>query len=152
MRRRARQVAGALVASIIGLAGIPAGAQAPAAPPAEPDFLPDALWVQRGMAELQMLDKVTARVSVVRVPVGRPGRYETLTIRVAACFGRPPDEVPDAAAWMEIADSRRPGATRPSAGGEGQTVFRGWMFANAPGVSMLEHPVYDVRVLDCRDG
>jgi hypothetical protein len=29
-------------------------------------------------------------------------------------------------------------------------VFRGWMFANAPGVSMLEHPVYDVRVLDCR--
>jgi hypothetical protein len=31
-----------------------------------------------------------------------------------------------------------------------QQVFRGWMFANAPGVSMLEHPVYDVRVLDCR--
>ncbi|MFC7607473.1 hypothetical protein [Teichococcus aestuarii] len=23
------------------------------------------------------------------------------------------------------------------------------MFANAPGVSMLEHPVYDLRVLEC---
>jgi hypothetical protein len=29
-------------------------------------------------------------------------------------------------------------------------VFRGWMFADAPGVNMLEHPVYDVRILTCR--
>jgi hypothetical protein len=28
-------------------------------------------------------------------------------------------------------------------------VFRGWMFAEAPGVNMLEHPVYDVRILRC---
>ena len=48
----------------------------------------------------------------------------------------------DAAAFLEMTDSRR------AAGA--QQVFRGWMFANAPGVSMLEHPVYDVRVLDCR--
>jgi len=99
-------------------------------------------WQPKRVAELQLLDKVTARISVVRATVGEPASFGTLTIRVAACNARPPDEVPDAAAWMEVSDSRR-------ATGH-QQVFRGWMFANAPAVSMLEHPVYDLRVLECR--
>jgi hypothetical protein len=98
-------------------------------------------WQPKQVAELQLLDKVTARISVLRATVGEPASFGTLTIRVAACNARPPDEVPDAVAWMEISDSRRAG---------GQQVFRGWMFANAPGVSMLAHPVYDLRVLDCK--
>lgn len=99
-------------------------------------------WVPRQGAELQVLDKVTARISVLKAPVGQAAQYGTLTIVVRACNARPPDEVPDAAAFLEMIDSRRSGGS--------QQVFRGWMFANAPGVSMLEHPVYDVRVLDCR--
>ena len=99
-------------------------------------------WVPRQAAELQVLDKVTARISVLRAGVGQAARYGTLTITVRACNARPPDEVPDAAAFLEMTDSRRAAGS--------QQVFRGWMFANAPGVSMLEHPVYDVRVLDCR--
>ncbi len=99
-------------------------------------------WVARPTAELQLLDKVTARVSTLRATVDQPAQFGTLSIRVAACSARPPEEVPDAAAWLEIRDGRRPA--------ESQVVFRGWMFANAPGVNMLEHPVYDVRVLDCR--
>ncbi|CAA9253216.1 MAG: hypothetical protein AVDCRST_MAG08-2328 [uncultured Acetobacteraceae bacterium] len=99
-------------------------------------------WVPRQGAELQVLDKVTARISVLRAGVGQAAQYGTLTIMVRSCNARPPDEVPDAAAFLEMTDSRR------AAGA--QQVFRGWMFANAPGVSMLEHPVYDVRVLDCR--
>jgi hypothetical protein len=99
-------------------------------------------WEPRPVAELQMLDKVNARVSVLRARVDQPAQFGTLTLRVAACNARPADEVPDAAAWLEIRDSRRPP--------DRQVVFRGWLFADAPGVSMLEHPVYDVRVLGCR--
>ena len=99
-------------------------------------------WVPRRTAELQLLDKVTARISVLRAPVGEAVGFGTLSILVRACNARPPDEVPDAAAYLQVGDSRR------AAGN--QKVFEGWMFANAPGVSMLEHPVYDLRVLDCR--
>ena len=99
-------------------------------------------WVPRQAAELQALDKVTARVSTVRAAVGEVARFGTLTIAVRACNARPPDEVPDAAAWMEITDSRAPPDSPPA--------FHGWMFANAPGVNMLAHPVYDIRVLECR--
>ena len=99
-------------------------------------------WVPRQGAELQVLDKVTARISVLRAGVGQAARYGTLTITVRACNARPPDEVPDAAAWMEITDSRAPA--------NGAAVFRGWMFANSPGVNMLQHPVYDIRLMECR--
>ncbi|RAI58295.1 DUF2155 domain-containing protein [Roseicella frigidaeris] len=97
-------------------------------------------WEPKRAAQLQLLDKVTARVTVLKARVGEPAQFGTLTIDVRACNARPVGEVPDAAAWMEITDSLRGNAA----------VFRGWMFANAPGVSMLEHPVYDLRILDCQ--
>ena len=100
-------------------------------------------WVPRRTAELQALDKVTARVTRLEAGVGRAEQFGALTITVRACHARPPDEVADAAAWLEIVDRR-------ASGGEGAAVFRGWMFANAPGVNMLEHPVYDIRILECR--
>ncbi|WP_419895792.1 DUF2155 domain-containing protein [Roseomonas sp. USHLN139] len=109
---------------------------APAAAQQEPG------WVQKRTAQLQALDKVTARITIVDAPVNQPVRFGTLSVTVRACNARPPEEVPDAAAWLEVLDTRND----PN----GAAVFRGWMFANAPGVSMLEHPVYDLRVLECK--
>ncbi len=120
-------------AALLGLAlllAVPAAAQQ------------DQNWVPARVAKLQALDKVTARITVLDAPVNQPTRFGSLTITVRSCNARPPEEVPDAAAWMEIVDSRAPQGAGPA--------FRGWMFANAPGVNMLEHPVYDVRVLECR--
>ena len=33
---------------------------------------------------------------------------------------------------------------------EGVNIFRGWMFASSPALNSLEHPVYDVWVVDCK--
>ena len=99
-------------------------------------------WVPARTAELQALDKVTARVTVLRAPVGETVRFGTLRITVRACNARPPDEVPDAAAFIEVVDSLAPAGSPPA--------FRAWMLANAPAVSVLEHPVYDLRILECR--
>jgi hypothetical protein len=98
-------------------------------------------WISSGTAELQALDKVTARISVIEAPVDTPVEFGTLVIRVGACHRRPPDDPPDAAAWLEVRDTR-PGAA--------EVPFRGWMFAASPGLNMLEHAVYDIRVLACR--
>ena len=99
-------------------------------------------WRPQRIAVLQALDKVTARVITLRATLNQPERFGSLSIIVRSCNARPPDEVPDAAAWLEITDSRAP-ADRAA-------VFRGWMFAEAPGVNMLQHPVYDIRILECR--
>lgn len=92
-------------------------------------------------AILQGLDKITARISTIKAPVGRPVRFGTLEITVRACDKRPPEEPPESAAYMEIRELR-PG--EPPA-----RVFAGWMFASSPALSALEHPVYDVSVKDC---
>lgn len=120
----------------------------PAAAPARPAETPVPVpaptpvqpgWVTRGTAELQVLDKVNARAATVSVPVGQSVRYGSIDLAVQACASRPPDQAPDSAAFLVITDSR-PGATG----------FRGWMFAANPTISILEHPIYDVRVLSCR--
>ena len=95
------------------------------------------------VAQLQGLDKITARVSKFDAPVGNPVRFGTLTIRVRDCEKNPPEETPESAAFLEI-DEKRPGETTA------RRVFSGWMFASSPALSALEHPVYDVNLLDCK--
>ena len=94
------------------------------------------------VALLQGLDKITARVSKFEAPVGTPVRFGTLSIRVRDCQKNPPEETPESAAFLEI-DELRPGEAS-------LRVFSGWMFASSPALSALEHPVYDVNLLDCR--
>lgn len=90
---------------------------------------------------LQGLDKVTARVLTFQAPVGGIVRFGTLEIAAAVCEKRPPEETPDSAAFLDIVEKR--------AGQAPVEVFRGWMFASSPGLSPMQHPVYDLWVVDC---
>jgi hypothetical protein len=98
-------------------------------------------WLIMPVAVLQGLDKITARVSAVAIGVDDTGVYGTLRITVRACRKRPPTETPESAVFLEISD-QKPGE-HPVA------LFSGWMFASSPALNALEHPVYDVWVLDC---
>lgn len=97
------------------------------------------------VAQLQGLDKITARISTFEVPVGRRASFGTLEIRVDACYRTPPEERPESATFLDIADIRDDGD------GERTPLFSGWMFASSPGLSALEHPVYDVWLKECFD-
>ncbi len=92
-------------------------------------------------AILRGLDKVTARISTVRAVIGQPVRFGSLEIVARVCRKTPPEEPPESAAFLEI-DDVKPGE-------EPQRIFSGWMFASSPALSALEHPVYDVWVVDC---
>jgi hypothetical protein len=93
------------------------------------------------VAVLQGLDKVTARVTTLRAPVGQTVRFGTLQIKAAVCEKRPPEETPESAAFLDVVEQR--------AGQAPADVFRGWMFASSPGLSPMQHPVYDLWVVDC---
>jgi hypothetical protein len=100
------------------------------------------VWAQAAkVAVLQGLDKVTARISTFEAPVGAITRFGTLQIGVRTCRKRPPEEPPETTAFLEIVDDRP--------GEPARLVFSGWMFASSPALSALEHPVYDVWVIDC---
>ena len=103
--------------------------------------------IEHRVAVLQGLDKVTARISPVRAPLGVPTQFGTLEIIARTCRETPPTEPPESAAFLEIREL--PPASDPD---EPPTeLFSGWMFASSPAVSGLEHPVYDVWVVDCEE-
>ena len=95
------------------------------------------------IAVLQGLDKITARVSTFEAPLDQPVRFGSLQIVARACDKKPPEETPESTAFLEITDVR---PDSPSV-----ELFKGWMFASSPAVSALEHPVYDVWVVDCKN-
>ena len=68
--------------------------------------------------------------------------FGTLEIVVRSCHKRPPEEPPESAAFLEVTDIKPNEDPAP--------LFSGWMFASSPALSALEHPVYDVWVIDCR--
>jgi hypothetical protein len=128
--KRARRLPGPALAAAL-LACLPAAAPARAEPMEE-----------KGTAVLQALDKVTARVQELEVPVGGSVGFGAITITVRTCRKATPIDPPESVAFLEIDE------TRPD---EADThLFSGWMFASSPALSPLEHPVYDVWVLDCK--
>ncbi len=92
-------------------------------------------------ADLQALDKITARVTRLEAPVGETIAFGSLRITTRVCYRTPPEEPPESAAFLEIAEVE-PG--QPTI-----RHFTGWMFASSPAISAMDHAIYDVRVLAC---
>lgn len=90
---------------------------------------------------LQGLDKVTARVFRVSAKLNERIDFGTLRILVRKCYKSDADKLPESAAFLEIREIKQNELPRK--------VFSGWMFASSPGLSALEHPVYDVQVKEC---
>lgn len=95
-----------------------------------------------GTAVLQGLDKVTGRVERFEVPVGGNAPFGKLYVTARACKKTPPEELPESVAFLEI-EEIKPGE-------KGKMWFSGWMFASNPSLAALEHPVYDIGVVDCK--
>ena len=90
---------------------------------------------------MQGLDKVTARIYALDVAIGQTVRFGTLNITLRSCDRTPPEEPPESAAFLDIIDAK--------VGGDETRLFSGWMYASSPALSALEHPVYDVWVVEC---
>lgn len=95
-------------------------------------------------AELQGLDKITGRTKTFQVSVGETVKFGGLVITVQACDRTPPTEPPESTAFLDIYEDKP--------GEQPKDLFHGWMFASSPALNALEHPVYDVWVLECMLG
>lgn len=116
--------------------------------PTEPEGPPSPRQ-RRRVAVVQAVDKVTAESIRFEVEVGgRPVAFKReLIFRVRACEVSAEEERDqEAAGYLEISLQPRGVMT----GAEPRQLFRGWMFASSPGLGVLEHPVYDAWLVDCR--
>lgn len=99
--------------------------------------------VEKPIAVLRALDKVTARVDEIEVQTEKPYKFGTIFITVHSCRVTTPEEQPETAAFLAVTEFK-PGETESQ-------IFKGWMFASSPALSAMEHPIYDLWVTGCKD-
>lgn len=103
----------------------------------------------KSIAVLQSLDKVTARTHKFEVPVGETVKFGSIYILAQACKKAPPIEQPESAAFLQIWQKNDSSDSENTS--QSEWIFSGWMFASSPALSAMDHPIYDVWVLDCID-
>lgn len=86
------------------------------------------------------LNKVSARVSTIEVPLGEATTFQRLVIVPTKAYKAPPEDIPEIKVYVQIFEKTLDGQTNE--------LFSGWMFASSPSSSAMEHPVYDVWITD----
>lgn len=97
--------------------------------------------IENEVAVFAALDKVTARISKLEVKLGDTVKFGALKVTPRNCFSRPATEQPKTTTFVEVNEIELDGSEKP--------LFKGWMFAESPGLNAVEHPVYDVWLTEC---
>lgn len=104
----------------------------------------------RSIVRLRTIDKLSARTHTFDIPVGKTVKFgKALFIKARACRTASPLDEPENAAFLQIWE-RLP-ATTEGAAETSRWIFSGWMFSSSPSLSAMEHPIYDVWLIDCRN-
>ena len=94
---------------------------------------------------MRTIDKLSARTHTFEIPVDKTVKFgNSLFIKVRSCKRASPLDRPESAAFMQIWE-RKPSEK------DSTWIFSGWMFASNPSLSAMDHPVYDVWVMECKN-
>lgn len=97
--------------------------------------------IENEVAVFAALDKVTARISKLEVPLGQAVVFGSLKVTPRICYTRPATEQPQTTSFVEVDEKELEGDTK--------RIFTGWMFAESPGLNAVEHPVFDIWLTGC---
>jgi hypothetical protein len=89
------------------------------------------------------LDKITGVITTFEIPIGEERRFAGLVVKPEVCYSRPVTETPKTTTFVEVDEIGTDNSRR--------RLFSGWMFAESPGLSGVEHAIYDVWLTGCRD-
>jgi len=107
------------------------------------------------------LDKTTGRIINFDVAIDETVQFGALQVTPRVCNTRPQTETPQTTSFVEVDElilkperrgDPKPESVKTDAKQEAKRIFSGWMFAASPGLHGVEHPVYDVWLVDCKGG
>lgn len=97
--------------------------------------------LENAVAVFAALDKVTAKIQRLEIPLDDTVTFGALKVTPRVCFSRTPTERPKTTSFVQINEIELDGSEK--------TIFSGWMFAQSPGLNALEHPVFDIWLTGC---
>ena len=98
--------------------------------------------ISNPIAAFSGLDKITGRITNFDVYINETVQFGALQLTPRACYTRPPTETQRTSVFLEVDQVSLKGGT--------QRVFTGWMFADSPALNAIDHPVYDIWLVDCK--
>ncbi len=112
------------------------------------------------------LDKTTGRIINFDVAIDETVQFGSLNVTPRVCNTRPQTEAPQTTSFVEVdeiavkqerhaeLEQKDPSKSdaKPDSKQEAKRIFSGWMFSASPGLHGVEHPVYDVWLVDCKGG
>lgn len=93
-------------------------------------------------AVIQNLNKTTAKTSVLEMKIGDTLKFGQIQIIAHKCWQAPLDQKPESKILLEVLENKE---------GKNTRIFYGWMFASSPSISGLEHPIYDLTAINCKN-
>jgi hypothetical protein len=99
--------------------------------------------LENKVAVFSALDKVTATIKTLTVPLNETRDFGALKVTPRVCYSRPPTEQPKTTSFVEVQEVQLDGQEKK--------IFSGWMFAESPGLNAVEHPVFDVWLTGCEE-
>jgi len=103
---------------------------------------PPAQKIVNKKASFSGLDKITGRIINFDEDIGETVQFGALRVKTDACYTRPATEAANTDAFVEVDEITLQGDVK--------RIFSGWMYAASPGLHGVEHPIYDIWLVDCK--
>jgi hypothetical protein len=101
------------------------------------------------VAILGFLNKRNGQTRDLELKPGQYIRAGKVEVRVRACEKTKPWETyPDQGAFVQLVVFERPPGTSEKP--RWRQIFSGWLFKNNPAANIVEHPIYDIWIKECR--
>lgn len=105
-----------------------------------PDPIPPVAVEQQPGAVLRLLDMMTAETRTIEMTAGQYRDLDRVRVTLAICEAPADGAAKGTRAWLRITDARTE---------DDGPAFEGWMFADSPALSAMDHPRYDLWLIRC---
>ena len=90
------------------------------------------------------LDKITAKTTKINIEIGETKKFGLLEIKAIKCGKTNSQNESGEVAYIQIKDLS-------DNQDEKVFVFNGWTFSSSPSLKPIDHPVYDIWLLNCEN-
>ena len=98
--------------------------------------------IEGTFTDIKILDKISSKNTLLKLKNGELITFKDLSIKSLICKNSEFDDNPEITAYIQVNDLTGKNNNEVF-------VFNGWMFSSSPSITPFDHPVYDVRLMNC---
>ena len=102
------------------------------------------------IATVQILNKTTAKNSMLDLRIVQTVNLGAINVKSHKCWMAPLDQKPETKILLEVFENKNSQELDANPA-ESKRIFYGWLFASSPSLSGLEHPIYDIISITCKN-